>query len=182
MADSVGRRCWWCWKPWRRPSGWPSCCMTCLPCRSMRSPRSSAARPLRQGNSPAAPAGGCRARRRRMQISTGRNKIVDAFLAASREGDFEGLLAVLDPDVVFRADAAAQRLGSLGWNSRRGGRGRSLQGTRAGRQASAGRRYAGGRRHRRRSVAYRAAADHQRRADISSRGGSGGRTARRRST
>jgi RNA polymerase sigma factor (sigma-70 family) len=40
-------------------------------------------------------------------------KIVDAFLAASRSGDFEGLLAVLDPDVVFRADRAAQRLGSL---------------------------------------------------------------------
>ena len=40
-------------------------------------------------------------------------KIVDAFLAASRGGDFEGLLAVLDPDVVFRADDAAQRLGSL---------------------------------------------------------------------
>jgi RNA polymerase sigma-70 factor (ECF subfamily) len=39
--------------------------------------------------------------------------IVDAFLAASRNGDFEGLLAVLDPDVVFRADRAAQRLGSL---------------------------------------------------------------------
>ena len=44
----------------------------------------------------------------------GRQKeIVDAFLKASREGDFEGLLAVLDPDVVFRADTAAQRLGSL---------------------------------------------------------------------
>jgi len=41
-------------------------------------------------------------------------KIVDAFLAASRDGDFEGLLAVLDPDVQFRADEAAQRLGSLG--------------------------------------------------------------------
>jgi RNA polymerase sigma-70 factor (ECF subfamily) len=41
-------------------------------------------------------------------------KIVDAFLAASRNGDFEGLLAVLDPDVAFRADEAAQRLGSLG--------------------------------------------------------------------
>jgi RNA polymerase sigma factor (sigma-70 family) len=40
-------------------------------------------------------------------------KIVDAFLAASRGGDFEGLLAVLDPDVVVRADHAAQRLGSL---------------------------------------------------------------------
>ena len=31
--------------------------------------------------------------------------IVNAFLAASREGDFEGLLAILDPDVVLRADA-----------------------------------------------------------------------------
>jgi len=40
-------------------------------------------------------------------------QIVDAFLAASRSGDFEGLFAVLDPDVVFRADEAAQRLGSL---------------------------------------------------------------------
>jgi RNA polymerase sigma-70 factor (ECF subfamily) len=44
---------------------------------------------------------------------SGRKKIVDAFLAASRNGDFEGLLAVLDPDVVLRADQAAQRLGSL---------------------------------------------------------------------
>ncbi|MBR0796883.1 sigma-70 family RNA polymerase sigma factor [Bradyrhizobium jicamae] len=39
--------------------------------------------------------------------------IVEAFLAASRNSDFEGLLAVLDPDVVVRADHAAQRLGSL---------------------------------------------------------------------
>ncbi|KWV60109.1 RNA polymerase subunit sigma-70 [Bradyrhizobium macuxiense] len=39
--------------------------------------------------------------------------IVEAFLAASRNGDFQGLLAVLDPDVVVRADHAAQRLGSL---------------------------------------------------------------------
>jgi len=40
-------------------------------------------------------------------------KIVDAFLKASREGDFEGLLAVLDPHVVLRADQAAVRLGAL---------------------------------------------------------------------
>src|ERR671935_957120 len=31
-------------------------------------------------------------------------KVVDAFLTASRNGDFEALLEVLDPDVVFRAD------------------------------------------------------------------------------
>jgi RNA polymerase sigma-70 factor (ECF subfamily) len=42
-----------------------------------------------------------------------KRRIVDAFLAASKNGDFEGLLAVLDPDVVFRADQAAVRLGSL---------------------------------------------------------------------
>ena len=33
-------------------------------------------------------------------------EVVDAFLAALRGGDFEGLLAVLDPDLVVRADAA----------------------------------------------------------------------------
>ena len=32
-------------------------------------------------------------------------RVVDAFLAASRAGDFEALLEVLDPDVVFRLDA-----------------------------------------------------------------------------
>jgi RNA polymerase sigma-70 factor (ECF subfamily) len=32
-------------------------------------------------------------------------RVVDAFLAAAREGDFQGLLEVLDPDVVFRFDA-----------------------------------------------------------------------------
>jgi RNA polymerase sigma-70 factor (ECF subfamily) len=31
-------------------------------------------------------------------------RVVDAFLAAAREGDFDALVAVLDPDVVFRAD------------------------------------------------------------------------------
>jgi RNA polymerase sigma-70 factor (ECF subfamily) len=31
-------------------------------------------------------------------------RVVDAFLAAARSGDFEALLEVLDPDVVFRAD------------------------------------------------------------------------------
>jgi RNA polymerase sigma factor (sigma-70 family) len=31
-------------------------------------------------------------------------EVVDAFLAAAREGDFDALVAVLDPDVVLRAD------------------------------------------------------------------------------
>ena len=39
-------------------------------------------------------------------------EIVDAFLAASRAGDFEGLLSVLDPDVVFRIDAG--KISALG--------------------------------------------------------------------
>jgi RNA polymerase sigma factor (sigma-70 family) len=38
--------------------------------------------------------------------------VVDAFLAASRGGDFDTLLAVLDPDVVLRADPAAVRAGA----------------------------------------------------------------------
>ncbi|MCJ8053245.1 sigma-70 family RNA polymerase sigma factor [Shinella curvata] len=42
-----------------------------------------------------------------------RKNVVAAFLAASRDGDFSGLLAVLDPEVVFHADADAVRLGSL---------------------------------------------------------------------
>jgi RNA polymerase sigma factor (sigma-70 family) len=34
-------------------------------------------------------------------------EIVDAFLAAAREGDFDALVALLDPDVVLRADDGA---------------------------------------------------------------------------
>ena len=62
-----------------------------------------------------------RARRRVQQAEaipeaeTVRQKqIVGAFLAASRGGDFEALLALLDPDIVLRADAVAARLGSTG--------------------------------------------------------------------
>jgi RNA polymerase sigma-70 factor (ECF subfamily) len=38
--------------------------------------------------------------------------VVDAFLAAARGGDFDALLAVLDPDVVVRADPAAVLTGA----------------------------------------------------------------------
>lgn len=34
-------------------------------------------------------------------------RVVDAFMAAAREGDFEALVAVLDPDIVLRADGGA---------------------------------------------------------------------------
>jgi len=55
-----------------------------------------------------------RARRRvqrRDAAADGRaaRQVVDAFLLASREGDFEALLAVLDPAVVVRADELAVR-------------------------------------------------------------------------
>lgn len=41
-----------------------------------------------------------------------RNRIVEAFLAAARGGDFEALLTALDPDVVLRADRIAVQMGS----------------------------------------------------------------------
>ncbi len=43
---------------------------------------------------------------------TRKREVVDAFLAASRGGDFYALLAVLDPDVVLRADSAAMAAGA----------------------------------------------------------------------
>jgi RNA polymerase sigma factor (sigma-70 family) len=53
-----------------------------------------------------------RARRRVRGASTApdadvdtQRQVADAFLAASRDGDFDALIAVLDPDVVLRADA-----------------------------------------------------------------------------
>src|SRR5262249_57087645 len=36
-------------------------------------------------------------------------EVVDAFFAAARHGDFDALLAVLDPEVVMRIDAGAAR-------------------------------------------------------------------------
>jgi RNA polymerase sigma factor (sigma-70 family) len=60
-----------------------------------------------------------RARRRVQGAATmeaaepGRQReIVAAFLAASRHGDFDALLALLDPDAVVRADRTAVRMGA----------------------------------------------------------------------
>jgi len=66
------------------------------------------------GRSPAATRQLASRARRRVQGATPpsepdlaeQRKVVDAFLAASRAGDFEGLIAVLDPEVVFRVDTA----------------------------------------------------------------------------
>src|SRR3954469_2287973 len=53
--------------------------------------------------------------RRRVQgadrdAATADRQVVDAFLAAARDGDFEGLLAVLDPDIVLRSDVGTGAL------------------------------------------------------------------------
>ena len=59
--------------------------------------------------------------RRRLQGTAGapevdlvrQREVVEAFLAAARGGDFEGLVSLLDPNVVLRPDAAALRMGAL---------------------------------------------------------------------
>lgn len=41
-------------------------------------------------------------------------EVVEAFLTASRQGDFVALMALLDPDVVVRADATSMKIGAPG--------------------------------------------------------------------
>jgi len=61
-----------------------------------------------------------RARRRVQEAGPGdppgeisrRREVVAAFLAAAREGDFDALLTMLDPDIVLRADTAAAQMGA----------------------------------------------------------------------
>jgi RNA polymerase sigma-70 factor (ECF subfamily) len=72
------------------------------------------------GRSPAAARQLASRARRRVQGATAdpvtgarQRAVVDAFLAASRGGDFAALLALLDPDVVLRADEAAVRTGNI---------------------------------------------------------------------
>ncbi|WP_407562457.1 sigma-70 family RNA polymerase sigma factor [Streptomyces sp. 184] len=43
-------------------------------------------------------------------FATGKSDLATAFLAASREGNFEALLAMLAPDIVLRTDSAAVRM------------------------------------------------------------------------
>ena len=59
--------------------------------------------------------------RRRVQGATAaggvdlvhRRAVVDAFLTAARDGDFDALLTILDPDVVLRPDATTVRMGNV---------------------------------------------------------------------
>ena len=65
--------------------------------------------------------------RRRVQGTTAaqqadvarQRRIVHAFLAAARGGDFQALLNLLDPDVVLQADAAAVAMGAQSEQGRR---------------------------------------------------------------
>ena len=69
---------------------------------------SQAAAPVR----PAVPGAGSRARARQDRDVVDRQALVAAFLEASREGRFEALLALLDPDAVLRADPVAVAAGA----------------------------------------------------------------------
>jgi hypothetical protein len=88
-----------------RRSGSHSCCTTCSRCRTTRSQRSSAAVRRRFASS--------RAARRRVQGAKSepdaglaeQQRVVQAFLTADREGDFDALLELLGPEVTLRVDA-----------------------------------------------------------------------------
>ena len=77
-----------------------------VPFEEIASDRRPQRRPPRASWLAGAPAGQGRARPRCGDLGQQR-KVVEAFLAASRDGDFEALLEVLDPDVVFRAESGA---------------------------------------------------------------------------
>jgi RNA polymerase sigma factor (sigma-70 family) len=67
-------------------------------------------------------------------------QVVDAFLAAARDGDFDALVAVLDSDVVLRVDPRRRAAGRLAEGPRRGGGGRAgahLRPARTAREAGA---------------------------------------------
>ncbi len=68
-----------------------------LASRARRRLRAAPARDPRAASAPGGPAAGAELARQWT--------IVDAFLAAAREGHFDRLLAILDPDVVLRGDA-----------------------------------------------------------------------------
>ncbi len=118
-----------------------------------------------------------RARRRLSEVGSAaeaetdparQREVLRAFLAASREGDFAGLLAVLDPDVVLRADAGVRPDGTLAAAARRVGSGRpghELRPDGAVRPAGAGQRRTRAPHRPRRAAAGRDRRDHPQRQD-----------------
>ena len=82
--------------------------------RASRRLRHDVRRDRRSSTSPLRRAAASRARRRVQGNAPSsdrdlrqQRRLVDAFLAASREGNFEHLVALLDPDIVLRADGGA---------------------------------------------------------------------------
>lgn len=71
--------------------------------RSSQATRQLASRARRRVQRPATNVG---------PVVTQQRAVVDAFLSAARRGDFDALLALLDPDVVLRMDGAASRAGT----------------------------------------------------------------------
>ena len=107
LADRSGSRCSSSCRPCRRPSGSPSCCTTCSICRTPRSRRWSAVGEHRRPTRRAGATPRARQNSRSTTDWSGQRRLVEAFLAAARDGDFEALLAVLDGDVVLHVDATA---------------------------------------------------------------------------
>ena len=95
-------RCSSSWRRCSRPSAWRSCCTTCSRCRSTTSRRSSTARRPRPVSSRRGRGGACRAPTPTRRPPTARSwtRSWPRPTAATSSG----LLAVLDPDVVLRAD------------------------------------------------------------------------------
>jgi hypothetical protein len=83
------------------------------------------------GRSPAATGQLASRSRRRVQGAavpdtdvTHQRAVVDAFIAAARDGDIDGLITVLHPDIVLRSDGGCAASRGLGDGARCGGRGR----------------------------------------------------------
>jgi len=108
LADSVGLALFVVLETLTPASGWRSSCTTCSPSRSTRLLRSSTGPPTATRQLASRADGRVQGATPVPDVDLPRQReIVDAFLAASRAGDFEALLEVLDPQVVFRVDAGA---------------------------------------------------------------------------
>src|SRR5674476_1196717 len=102
----------WCSTGWRPLNGSRSFCRTCSPCPPTRSvdhgAHATAARQLASRARHRVQAPGTTADAER----TIQRTVVRAFLAASRNGDVQALVELLDPDAVIRADSVAVQAGA----------------------------------------------------------------------
>ena len=98
-------------------------------------------------------------------------QVIDAFLAAARGGDFNALLTVLDPEIVFRIDGATSPEGSVTRGPRCAGRGQAVLRTRSGLPNGSGERSRGAHRGTAGAPVPRPHPHHQERQDRPDRGG-----------